>query len=68
MTEFGTAASRLSGAAAMLLGWRPGEYWDATPAELAAALTCDGSREGPDADVIAELMRRFPDEMRRANG
>lgn len=36
--RFGEAAQRLSGAAARLLGWRPAEFWAATPAELAAAL------------------------------
>ena len=36
--RFGTAAVRLCGIAARLLGWRPGEFWAATPAELAAAL------------------------------
>lgn len=35
---FGTGAQRLSGHAAQLLGWRPHEFWAATPAELAAAL------------------------------
>jgi uncharacterized phage protein (TIGR02216 family) len=59
---FGVTAVRLSGAAAMLLGWRPKEYWAATPAELAAALQFDGEVEGPDATAVAELMRRFPDE------
>ena len=29
------AARRLAGAAAQLLGWRPDDFWDATPAELA---------------------------------
>jgi len=36
---FGPGASRLAGLAARLLGWRPGEFWAATPAELAAVLT-----------------------------
>jgi hypothetical protein len=62
---FGLAAARLSGAAAMLLGWRPKEFWDATPAELAAALQLDEPPEGPDAAAVAELMRRFPDERER---
>lgn len=35
---FGTSALRLSGLAARLLGWRPDEFWSATPAELAAVL------------------------------
>ncbi len=35
---FGPAALRLAGLAARLLGWRPGDFWSATPAELRAAL------------------------------
>ena len=34
--HFGPGALRLSGLAAQLLGWRPAEFWAATPAELAA--------------------------------
>jgi uncharacterized phage protein (TIGR02216 family) len=62
MTNFGGNALRLSGATAMLLGWRPGEFWEATPAELAAALSPAGPAEAPDCEAIAELIRRFPDE------
>ena len=36
--RFGQGAVRLSGHAAQLLGWRPHEFWQSTPAELAAAL------------------------------
>jgi hypothetical protein len=36
--SFGRAALRLCGVAARSLGWRPAEFWAATPAELAAAL------------------------------
>jgi hypothetical protein len=36
--HFGPGAARLSGLAAQLLGWRPGEFWNATPAELAAVI------------------------------
>ena len=36
--RFGPSALRLSGLAAQMLGWRPHEFWAATPAELAAAL------------------------------
>ena len=35
---FGIRARSLSGLAARSLGWRPEEFWNATPAELAAAL------------------------------
>ncbi len=62
MSEFGHRARRLSGAAAMLLGWRPGEFWEATPVELSAALGPAGDAGAPDAEWMAELMRRFPDE------
>ena len=37
--RFGEAALRLYGAAVRGLGWRPQDFWAATPAELAAALT-----------------------------
>lgn len=36
---FGVGALRLSGLAARALGWRPSEFWGATPAELAAAIS-----------------------------
>jgi hypothetical protein len=60
--NFGSGASRLSGATALLLGWRPWELWDATPAELATALRADSAAEAPDTETLAELIRRFPDE------
>lgn len=37
--RFAPAAGRLAGLAGRLLGWRPDEFWQATPAELAAILT-----------------------------
>lgn len=36
---FAPGARRLAGLAARTLGWRPGEFWSATPAELAAILS-----------------------------
>lgn len=64
MTErFGDAAARLCNAAGLLLGWRPGEFWDATPAELALAFQAPGDALGaPDRTTIEALRRRFPDE------
>ncbi len=35
---FGAGAVQLAGLAGRLLGWRPDEFWRATPAELAAIL------------------------------
>ena len=66
MTSFGQAAERLSGVAAQLLGWRPEEFWSATPAELASALRPpEEAATPPDADTIAELRLRFPDDEKR---
>ena len=60
---FSDDAARLCGAAAMLLGWRPDEFWNATPAELALALRMPGAEaEAPDRATIEDLRRRFPDE------
>jgi uncharacterized phage protein (TIGR02216 family) len=59
---FGEAAARLSGAAAMLLGWRPDEFWNATPAELALALNVQAAAATPDEATIEALKRRFPDD------
>lgn len=36
--SFGKAALHLSGMAAQLLGWRPAEFWQATPIELVTVL------------------------------
>ena len=60
---FGEAAARLSGLASAALGWRPDEFWAATPTELACALQLpvDGV-EAPDWLTIDELRRRFPDQ------
>ena len=63
MSSFGEVAKRLSGAAAMLLGWRPDDFWNATPAELAAVLgALAPDADAPDALTIDELRRRFPDD------
>lgn len=60
---FGVAAVRLAGLAARLLGWRPAEFWAATPAELAAALGgwSDGEAAGIDADGLREMIERERD-------
>lgn len=59
---FGEAAARLASAASLILGWRPDEFWSATPAELALALRPpDDGDEPVDPATIDELKRRFPD-------
>jgi hypothetical protein len=50
-------------AAALLLGWRPREFWEATPAELWAALKPFSSMvEAPQRTEIERLQRQFPDK------
>jgi uncharacterized phage protein (TIGR02216 family) len=46
-----------------VLGWRPDEFWRATPAELAGIFgAMRGDGESPaGADVLAQLKEQFPD-------
>ncbi len=64
MERFGEAAARLCNAAAVLLGWKPAEFWDATPAELALVLEVPPSIVVPDGPTIEALKQRFPDQRR----
>ncbi|WP_420146070.1 phage tail assembly chaperone [Sphingobium sp.] len=58
MTRFADAAGRLAGVAGWLLGWRPDEFWRATPAELACVLRAAVGEDGPEGGVDgAELQR-----------
>ncbi|WP_311268292.1 phage tail assembly chaperone [Sphingobium sp. WCS2017Hpa-17] len=65
MTRFADAAGRLAGVAGWLLGWRPDEFWRATPAELAAVLRAargdEGAGEGVDGAELGRLMEVMPD-------
>ena len=62
---FGERAACLSGLAAQVLGWRPDEFWAATPAELAWAMRDGDDRVEPvSADEMTELLVRFPDGVR----
>jgi uncharacterized phage protein (TIGR02216 family) len=61
---FSDAAGRLAGMAGALLGWRPEEFWRATPAELAsvlAALAGGGHAAPVTQEELARLKERFPD-------
>jgi uncharacterized phage protein (TIGR02216 family) len=61
--RFSEAAGRLAGLAGALLGWRPEEFWRATPAELGAVLgaIAGGSGDGLTSSDLERLMERFPD-------
>lgn len=63
MERFSDAALQLAGLAGALLGWRPDEFWRATPAELGTVLAALAGWEGPPASRadLARLMERFPD-------
>ena len=55
---------RLSGVMARLSGWRPGEFWAATPADVAAVLAGWGAEEeaaGVDRAGLAMMMEKCPD-------
>lgn len=63
--NFAESAARLAGVAGWLLGWRPDEFWRATPAELGAVLRAargeDGAGDGVDPAELARLMGAMPD-------
>lgn len=63
---FATAAARLAGLAAQVLGWRPAEFWAATPAELALSLgTPDAEASPPTRAEILTLIERDHDARSR---
>jgi len=61
---FAEASRRCCALAARLLGWRPDEFWRATPAELAMALAdpfYTAAVAPPSREMIARMMERDPD-------
>ena len=60
---FSESARRLAGIAGALLGWRPDEFWNATPAELAAVIEAlvGGRGESVSRGELERLERMFPD-------
>ena len=60
---FADAARGAAHVAAAVLGWRPGEFWAATPAELVTALGLDAPPPAAPVDcgALAALMERYPD-------
>ncbi len=61
--RFSESASQLAGLAGALLGWRPDEFWRATPAELGAVLGAMAAEagEGVSSSDLERMMERFPD-------
>lgn len=49
---FGAQALDLCGVAARVLGWRPRDFWGATPAELASCLGIGGPVAGGAAGLL----------------
>jgi hypothetical protein len=65
--SFAETARRLAGQAGLLLGWRPDEYWRATPDELETAFAALASltplsAQPPDRADIDRLKEMHPDE------
>ncbi|MFM9934749.1 MAG: phage tail assembly chaperone [Novosphingobium sp.] len=58
--RFGEAAARLSGQAALLIGWTPDTFWAATPEELAVIVTAaaPAPADGMDRKTITTMMER----------
>lgn len=59
--SFAHMCRQLCPLAASLLGWRPGDFWAATPAELAMALTPPAAappRAGVDRMTLQRLMEQ----------
>jgi hypothetical protein len=60
--EFRIEAIQLAGQTALLLGWRPDDFWNATPAELAAILKAFSPEiDAAGGATLAQLMELFPD-------
>ncbi|QCB56078.1 phage tail assembly chaperone [Sphingopyxis sp. PAMC25046] len=62
--RLGPAAIRLAGVMARVAGWRPGEFWAATPADVRAALAGwvdPGEATCFDGAALTAMMERFPD-------
>jgi hypothetical protein len=61
--NFGNRAAELAGIVSALLGWRPQEFWNSTPAEVACALGLSGDGPEPvDGELLNRLRAQFPDE------
>jgi hypothetical protein len=62
--RLGRAAIALAGLMARVAGWRPDEFWAATPADVRAVLAGWVEADGDppvDGTALAAMMERFPD-------
>jgi uncharacterized phage protein (TIGR02216 family) len=60
--NFAEAAQKLAAQTALLLGWRPDDFWNATPTELACILSAASADSAAvDTKTLTELMEQFPD-------
>lgn len=60
--RLGPRARQLAGLAGRSLGWRPAEFWRATPAELATILAPDAGATAPiDRAALSRLMEQDHD-------
>lgn len=69
-TPFADASRLLAGMAARLLGWRPPEFWQSTPDELAASLSVPGDPVAtpPSRAAVDALLAQFPDGSESPDG
>lgn len=57
--NFSTCSLQWAALSAQALGWRPDEFWDATPADLRNALgPPNGTARGLTGDDLARLIER----------
>jgi hypothetical protein len=61
--NFTANAIQMCGQTALLLGWRPDDFWNATPSELQHILAAMIPQNPPplDAAIINKLREQFPD-------
>jgi Phage tail assembly chaperone protein, TAC len=59
---FADSTSQLVGQTALLLGWQPDDFWNATPAELATIVAAVSPKgEAADGAMLSQMMDLFPD-------
>ena len=63
MSSFGERAVEIAHVAAALLGWRPADFWESTPAEVSAALGIGADDdESMRRSELDRLLSLFPDK------